>query len=102
LTLRIPAGGRRGGDLDLGGWRILLSLDGAQFILESFHILSELGGQRLHGELLFLSGELVELEAEQREGACLETDQQTFVGRIVMNCERLASRHRRGGAEAVR
>jgi hypothetical protein len=71
-------------------------------MLESFHILSELDGQRLHGELLFLSGELVELEAEQREGACPETDQPTFVGRIFLSCKRLASRHRRGGAEAVR
>jgi hypothetical protein len=81
--------------LDLGGRRILLGLDGAQFILESFQILDEPGGQSLHGELLLLSGELVNLEAEPREGARLETDQQTFVE------SRLASRHRRRGVEAV-
>jgi hypothetical protein len=87
--------------LDLGGRRILLGLDGAQFILESFQILNEPRGQSLHGELLFLSGELVKLEAEQREGARLETDQQTFVERIVVSRKRLASRHRRRGVEAV-
>jgi hypothetical protein len=55
----------------------------------------------LHGELLLLSGELVNLEAEPREGARLETDQQTFVESIVVSRERPASRHRRRGVEAV-
>jgi hypothetical protein len=80
--------------------QILLVFDGAQFILEGFQILDEPGGQSLHGELLFLSGEIVKMEAKQREGARLEgleTARRTFVERIVGSRRRLASGHSRRG-----
>jgi len=82
--------------------QILLGLDGAQFILEGFQILDEPGGQSLHGELLFLSGEIVKTEAKQREGARLEgleTARRTFVERIVGSRRSLASGHSRRGVE---